>query len=54
MYYELIVIWDNGEKDIHSYVRERDAEMTAENMKMSFGNQIQWTGVREAREVFDL
>ena len=46
MYYELIVIWDDGKKDIHPYEREHDAEMTAENMKMTFGDQIQWVGVR--------
>lgn len=47
--YELIVIWDDNSKDIFSYRKREMAERTALEMKKCFGNQISWTGVREAR-----
>ena len=52
--FELVIIWSAGDKDIVKYETERDAEQGAWNMRMVFGNQIQWMGVRKAREVFDL
>lgn len=44
--FELVVIWENGDKDIYPYETREAAEHGAENMRMALGNQIQWTGVR--------
>lgn len=43
--YELIVIWSTGEKDVYDYETREEAEKGAKNMKMAFGNQVQWTGI---------
>ena len=45
MTYELIVIWETGEKNVYEYNSEQDAQQGEANMKMAFGNQIQWTGI---------
>lgn len=44
--YELVVIWDNGDKNVYEYATEEKAEEGAERMKMAFGHQIAWTGTR--------
>ena len=44
--YELIVIWETGEKDTCLYDTENEAEKAASNYKFAFGNQIAWTGIR--------
>lgn len=49
MRYELVVIWETGEKEIYAYATREKAEETSANMKKVFGNQIAWTGVREVR-----
>ncbi len=46
--YELVIIWSTGEREIYTYDTEADAESGADNMRMVFGNQIVWTGVRPA------
>ena len=46
MNYELVVIWEDGSKNVHQYRTEEDAEKGANNMKMAFGNQITWVGTR--------
>lgn len=46
MAYELVLIWDTGEKEIYEYRTEEEAIQTAVNMKKAFGNQIAWTGTR--------
>lgn len=43
--FELIVVWDTGEQNIYSYESEEEAMRGADNMRMAFGNQIQWTGI---------
>lgn len=43
--YELIVLWSTGEKDVFEYETKEDAAKGADNMRMAFGNQIQWTGI---------
>lgn len=48
--YELIIIWSDGDISIYAYDTERDAENGAVNMRMVFGKQIAWTGVRPKRE----
>lgn len=49
MRYELIVIWSDGAKDTYGYDTREQAYAGARNMRMAFGRQIAWTGVREAR-----
>lgn len=49
MRYELVVIWETGEKEIYAYTTRERAEKTGSEMKKVFGNQITWTGVREVR-----
>lgn len=47
--YELVIIWDTGEKDVYEYKTEAEAEQAAINLKFAFGKQIHWTGIREVR-----
>ena len=49
--YELIVIWDTGEKEIYPYETKEEAEEKAEGYKIAFGKQVVWTGVRERRTI---
>lgn len=44
--FELVVVWDNGDKNVYEYRTEEEAENGAERMKMAFGHQISWTGTR--------
>ena len=46
--YELIVIWNSGEKDIFKYSTLERAAQTERGYKKAFGNQIQWTGIIRA------
>lgn len=46
--YELIIVWDNGDKDIYTYNTQEEAERGADNMRMAFGNQVTWAGTRKA------
>lgn len=45
--YELVIVWENGDKDIYEYKTREDAEKGADNMKMANGEQIAWAGVRK-------
>lgn len=47
MAYELVVIWDNGDKDIYEYETEDEAIRASEGMKVALGNQLRWAGVRK-------
>ena len=47
--WELVIVWDSGEKQVFKHDTEEDAEKGGRNMKMAFGNQIQWWGTRRAR-----
>lgn len=47
--YELVVVWETGEKDIIPYSNEEEAKVIEYRYRMAFGNQIQWTGIREVR-----
>ena len=49
MMWELVIIWDNGDKDIYEYNTEHEAENAAQGMRKAFGYQIQWAGIRRAR-----
>ena len=49
MRYEAVIVWETGEKEVHSYATEREAKQACEGYKRAFGRQVAWTGVREAR-----
>ncbi len=44
--FELVVIWENGDKDIYEYPTEEQALKAGENMALALGRQISWYGVR--------
>lgn len=44
--FELIIVWDTGEQNIYSYETEEEAIKGAGRIRMAFGEQIRWTGVR--------
>lgn len=46
---ELIIIWDDGEREVYEYQTADEAEEAMDNMKIVFGEQISWCGVRERR-----
>lgn len=46
--WELVIVWDSGEKQVFCYSTEDEAEKSGRGMKMAFGNQIQWYGTRRA------
>lgn len=46
--FELIVVWDTREQNIYSYETEEEAMRGAGRMRMAFGEQIRWTGVRKS------
>lgn len=46
MKYELIIIWETGEKETYKYNSYEEAKQGADNMKMCFGKQIVWTGIK--------
>lgn len=46
MKYELVIIWDTGEKEIHEYSSQEHAEQAERGYKKAFGKQIQWSGIR--------
>ena len=45
MTYELIVIWETGEKEICVYNSYEAAQKAADGYKIAFGRQISWTGI---------
>ena len=47
--YELIVIWDDGDKETFVYDSRKQAEDAERNVLMAFGRQITWTGINERR-----
>lgn len=47
--YELVIIWDNGDKDVYEYSTLEEAEKAELGMRTAFGNQIEWTGINERR-----
>ena len=47
MKYELIVIWETGEKNTYTYDTYEAAKEGEYFMKMANGNQISWTGVNK-------
>ena len=49
MTYELVIIWDDDEKQVYEYGSREKAEQGGRNMMMAFGKQIAWYGTREKR-----
>lgn len=45
--YELIILWETGEKTTHTYNDIETAERAENGYKKAFGNQISWTGINE-------
>lgn len=49
MKYELIIIWETGEKEIFEYATEEEAQESCNDFKYIFGNQVSWAGTRLKR-----
>lgn len=45
-YYELVIIWSTGEKEIFEYTDEDTAYNLQRGMRMAFGDQISWSYIR--------
>lgn len=48
--YELVIVWDSGEKEVHEYKTKEEAEKAMAGMYMAFGHHQLWCCVREKRE----
>lgn len=46
MAYELVIVWETGEKDIFEYNSREDAEKSGNGFKVALGEQVAWYGVR--------
>lgn len=44
--YEVVVVWNDGQKEIFGYETEEKAESIKAGMYKAFGNQL-WAGVRK-------
>lgn len=44
--WELVIIWNGGDKDITAFETKEEAEKAEINMRMAFGNQVDWSCVR--------
>ena len=49
MKYEVVIIWETGEKEVWAYATEEEAELSCKEYKMVFREQISWIGTRKAR-----
>lgn len=47
--FELVIIWETGEKEVFCYRSQERAERAEKEIKKVFGNQIAWTGTRKGR-----
>lgn len=46
--YELVIIWENGDKDVYEYESREKAEKIGRGYKeLAFGDQVAWYGVRK-------
>ena len=46
--FELIIIWDSGEKEVYTYSTKEEAESIENGYKIAFGSQV-WTAINERR-----
>lgn len=44
--WELVIVWEQGGKNVYPYKTEQGAKDGERAMRMAFGNQIQWSGIR--------
>ena len=44
--YELMIIWDSGERETFAYDTLEEAEKHEREFKMVFGGQIRWSAVQ--------
>lgn len=51
MMYELVIIWDTGEKETALYACIEKALEVEKNLKIAFGKQIAFTCINEKRGV---
>ena len=49
MMYVLIILWTDGDRNEYEYTTREEAERGELNMRMAFGNQIEWSGISERR-----
>ena len=42
--YKLFVVWETGEKEVHTYATRQEAEEAAKGYKIAFGSQV-WVSV---------
>lgn len=45
-WYELVLVWSDGNTDVYTYPTESDALSHGLKFKMAFGDQLQWYCVR--------
>ena len=48
MMYELVIVWNDGSKEIYTYINRTKAEEGKRNVEMAFGLQV-WCCVRKKR-----
>lgn len=48
--YELVIIWENGDKEVFDYDTENEAEKAGRGMQKAFGRQISWWGTRRSNK----
>lgn len=46
MEYELVVVWDDGSRDVWDYATWEEAEQAVQNMKFARDKQIAWYEAR--------
>lgn len=44
--YELVILWDDGEKEVFGYATEEDARKAGAQYRTQYGSQV-WTQVRK-------
>lgn len=45
--FELVVVWETGDRDVYKYDSRDSAERHGRDMKMALGDQIAWYGIRK-------
>ena len=46
-FFEVVIIWETGEKEVYAYKTEEEARTTEKELKKIFGNQISWIYTRK-------
>ena len=44
--YELVIVWETGEKEVYEYATQEEANIIMQGYKTAFGNQL-WCGTRK-------